>query len=125
MSFLSESSGSRPRTTPCGGGGVCVGLEKAKGLEAVGNYSYSQGCGSGSGLDPHSIGLVDPDFFSAVIFYLFLVIKALDPDWIRIWIGVHPKMLDPDPDEMNADQQPWLSLTCEEAEGVCVGLGEP
>jgi hypothetical protein len=33
-----------------------------------------------------------------------LVIKALDPDWIRIRIGVHPKMLDPD--EMNADPQP-------------------
>jgi hypothetical protein len=38
-----------------------------------------------------------------------LVIKALDPDWIRIriWIGIQPKMLDPDPDEMNADPQPW------------------
>jgi hypothetical protein len=33
-----------------------------------------------------------------------LVIKALDPDWIRI--GIQPKMLDPDPDEMNADPQP-------------------
>ncbi len=46
-------------------------------------------------------------FFSAVIFFQFLVIKALDPDWIRIRIGVHPEMLDPDPDEMNADPQPW------------------
>ncbi len=47
-------------------------------------------------------------FFSAVIFFQFLVIKALDPDWIRIRIriGVHPKMLDPDPDEMNTDPQP-------------------
>ncbi len=49
-------------------------------------------------------------FFSAVIFFQFLVIKALDPDWIRtrirIRIGVHPKMPDPDPDEMNADPQP-------------------
>jgi hypothetical protein len=29
--------------------------------------------------------------------------EALDPDpfWIRI--GIQPKMLDPDPDEMNAD----------------------
>ncbi len=44
-------------------------------------------------------------FFSAVIFFQFLVIKALDPDWIRI--GVQPYMLDPDPDEMNADPQPW------------------
>jgi hypothetical protein len=46
--------------------------------------------------------------FSAVICFQFFVIKALDPDWIRIRIGVHPKMLDPDPDEMNADPQPWL-----------------
>jgi hypothetical protein len=32
----------------------------------------------------------------------------LDPDpyWIRIWIGIQPQMLDPDPDEMNADPQP-------------------
>ncbi len=45
-------------------------------------------------------------FFSVVIFFQFLVIKALDPDWIRIRIGVQPKMLDPDPDEMNADPQP-------------------
>jgi hypothetical protein len=37
-----------------------------------------------------------------------LVIKALDPDWIRI--GVHPKMLDPDPDEINADPQPWKEV---------------
>ncbi len=45
---------------------------------------------------------------SAVIFFQFLVIKALDPDWIRIWIriGFHPKMLDPDPDEMNTNPQP-------------------
>ncbi len=30
-------------------------------------------------------------------FFQFLVMKALDPDWIRI--GGHPKMLDPDPDQ--------------------------
>jgi hypothetical protein len=49
-------------------------------------------------------------FFSCNFFIKFLVIKALDPDWIRIWIriGVHPKM--PDPDEMNTDPQPWLKL---------------
>jgi hypothetical protein len=48
-------------------------------------------------LDPDSIGSVD------------LVIKALDPYEIRI--GVHPKMLDPDPDpdEMNTDPQPCFS----------------
>ena len=47
-------------------------------------------------------------FFSALIFSQFLVNKALDPDWIRIRIGIQPKMLDPDPDEMNADPQPCL-----------------
>jgi hypothetical protein len=31
----------------------------------------------------------------------------LDPDpSIRIRIGIQPKMLDPDPDEINADPQP-------------------
>jgi hypothetical protein len=51
------------------------------------------------------------DFFSAVIFYQFLVIKALDPDWIRIRIriGTQSKMLDPD--EMNADPQPCYAGT--------------
>ena len=46
--------------------------------------------------------------FSAVIFFRLLVMKALDPDWIRIRIGIQPKMLDPDPepDEMNAVPQP-------------------
>ncbi len=46
------------------------------------------------------------NFFSAVLFH-FLVIMALDMNWIRI--GIQPKMLDPDPDqvEMNADPQPW------------------
>jgi hypothetical protein len=37
-------------------------------------------------------------FMEAVIFFQFLVIKALDPDWIRIRIGLHPDPLDPDPD---------------------------
>jgi hypothetical protein len=36
-----------------------------------------------------------------------LVIKAQDPDWIRILIGIQPKMPDSDPDKMNADPQPW------------------
>jgi hypothetical protein len=45
-------------------------------------------------------------FFSAVIFFQFLVIKALDPDWIRI--GIQPKILDPD--EMNADPQPCFAV---------------
>jgi hypothetical protein len=40
------------------------------------------------------------NFFSAVIFFQFLDIKALDPDWIRIRIriGLQPQTLDPDPD---------------------------
>jgi hypothetical protein len=43
-------------------------------------------------------------FFSCYFFLQFLVIKALDPDWIRIRIriririGLHPDPLDPDPD---------------------------
>ena len=44
--------------------------------------------------------------FSAVIFFQFLVLKAQDPDWIRIRIGIQPKMLDPDPYQMNTDLQP-------------------
>jgi hypothetical protein len=35
-----------------------------------------------------------------------LIIKTLDPDWIRI--GLQPKMLDPD--QMNADPQPWFKV---------------
>jgi hypothetical protein len=50
------------------------------------------------------------NFFSAVIFFFqFLVIKALDPDWIRI--RIQPKMLGPDADEMKADPQPCLQST--------------
>ncbi len=41
-------------------------------------------------------------FFPAVFFLQFLVIKALDPDWIRI--GIQPTI--PDPDEINTDPQP-------------------
>ncbi len=46
--------------------------------------------------------------FSAVIFFKFLAIKALDPDWIRIRIGLQPQTLDPDPDpeKINTDPQP-------------------
>ncbi len=36
-------------------------------------------------------------FLSAVLFFKILVIKALDPDWIRIRIGLQPQPLDPDP----------------------------
>jgi hypothetical protein len=30
-----------------------------------------------------------------------------DPYWIQIWIGIQPKMLDPDPYQINTDPQPW------------------
>jgi hypothetical protein len=33
--------------------------------------------------------------------------KTSDPDLIQIRIGIQPKMLDPDPYQMNADSQPW------------------
>ncbi len=39
-----------------------------------------------------------------------MVIKTLDPDWIRIWIGIQPKMLDPDRYQMNTDPQPCFYL---------------
>ena len=43
----------------------------------------------------------------AVNVFQFLVIKALDLDWIQI--RIQPKMLDldPDPYQMNTDPQPW------------------
>ncbi len=48
-------------------------------------------------------------FFSAVMFFFILVIKTLDLDWIRIRLGIKPKMLDPYPYQyhMNTDPQPW------------------
>jgi hypothetical protein len=45
----------------------------------------------------------------AVNFFLFLVIKThQNPDWIRIWISIQPKMLNPDPVpyQMNTDPKP-------------------
>jgi hypothetical protein len=45
-------------------------------------------------------------FFSAVFFILFSVIKILDPDWIRIRIGIQPKILDPE--SMNPDPKHYL-----------------
>jgi hypothetical protein len=54
------------------------------------------------------------NFFSAVIFFQFLVIKALYPDWIGIRIGVHHKMLDqdPDPEKMKRIHNPAVNLNC-------------
>jgi hypothetical protein len=39
-----------------------------------------------------------------------LVIKTLDPDWIRIriQIGIQPKMLDLDPESVNSDQKDFF-----------------
>jgi hypothetical protein len=41
----------------------------------------------------------------AVFYFQFLVIKP----WIRI--GIQPKMLDPDPDQMNTDPKQWNALS--------------
>ncbi len=43
------------------------------------------------------------NLFFNLIFFKFTVIKTLDPDWIRIRVGIQPKMLDSDPDSMNPD----------------------
>ncbi len=40
------------------------------------------------------------------VLYRGLGIGKPDPYWIQIRISIQPKMLDPDPDEMNADPQP-------------------
>ncbi len=40
-------------------------------------------------------------FFFSCKFFRLLVIKILDPDWIRI--DNQPKMLDPDPNSLNPD----------------------
>ncbi len=48
--------------------------------------------------------------FSCNFFFQFLVIKALDPYWIRIRIGLQHQTLDPDPEKMNTDPQPCLVL---------------
>jgi hypothetical protein len=53
--------------------------------------------------------------FSAVNLLQFLVIKTLDPYWIRIRIGIQPRMLDPD--QMNAYGSETLIFLLEE--GYC------
>jgi hypothetical protein len=42
-------------------------------------------------------------FFNSFSAVNFLSSKPLDPDWIRI--GIQPKILDPDPYQMNTDPQ--------------------
>jgi hypothetical protein len=42
------------------------------------------------------------NFFLAVQFFQFLVIKNLDPDWYSA------KMLDPDPKSIKPDPQHWI-----------------
>ncbi len=56
--------------------------------------------------------LIQNFLFSAVTFLQFFVIKTLDPHWIQI--GIHPKMLDPKPYQMNTDPKhcPW-DLKCD------------
>jgi hypothetical protein len=46
------------------------------------------------------------NFFSAVNFFQFLVIKTLEPDRI----GIQPKMLYPDSDSMNPDPKHCFKL---------------
>jgi hypothetical protein len=50
------------------------------------------------------------NFFQLKIFFSHFCHEILDPDpyWIRI--GFQPKMLDPDPDQMNTDPKHWLIL---------------
>jgi len=56
--------------------------------------------------------LIQKNFFFSLNFFLsiFWSSKPLDPDWIRIRIGIQPKMLYPGPDpyKMNTDPQPWF-----------------
>jgi hypothetical protein len=47
-------------------------------------------------------------FCSAVILFQFLVVKTLDPDWIRI--GIQPKLLGLDTDQMNTDTKRWIKI---------------
>jgi hypothetical protein len=54
-----------------------------------------------------------------------LVIKALDPDWIRIRIGLQPQTLAPDPDQMNADPKPWLNVQYRNRSHFVISLRPP
>jgi|LakMenE01Jun11ns_1017448.scaffolds.fasta_scaffold9762832_1 hypothetical protein len=67
-------------------------------------------------------------FFSVVIFFKLLVIKALDTDWIRIRISLQHQTLDPDPEKMNTDPKPCLKLFLSSREnnlGCHSGSGSP
>ncbi len=57
-------------------------------------------------------------------YYYMPVIKTLIPDWIRIRIGIQPKMLDPDPYQMNTDPVP-LVLTIPRMREMLAGSGYP
>jgi hypothetical protein len=70
-------------------------------LRAEGFFSNSDILYGGLGIGKLQF-LIKNNFFSALIFFNFWSLKP----WNRIRIGVQPKMLDPDPDEMNADPQP-------------------
>jgi hypothetical protein len=67
-------------------------------------FSFGLGIGKILVFDPKKI------IFFQLYFFQLLVIKTLDPDWIRI--GILPKMLDPDPDpyQINTDPKPCLKV---------------
>jgi hypothetical protein len=53
-------------------------------------------------------------FFQLEFFFNFWSLKP------RIRIGIHPKMLDPDLDEMNADPQPWFGDEYKKTQKLCL-----
>ncbi len=65
----------------------------------------------GLGIDKMQFLIPNFFFFQLKFFFQFLVIKALDPDWIRIRIrnGLQPQPLDPDPEKMNTDPKPCVT----------------
>ncbi len=66
--------------------------------------------GSRSGLDPDSVRSVDPYPDQDIKFWSSQPwIRTPDPDWIRI--SIQPKMLDPDPNQINTDPEHWFHLT--------------
>jgi hypothetical protein len=73
-------------------------------------FSLLRAEGFSCSLDAHcgGLGISKQQFlikyFLAAHFLQFLVIKT----WIRIRIGIEPKMLDPDPESMNPDPKHYF-----------------
>jgi hypothetical protein len=69
------------------------------------------------------------NFFLAVIFFQFLVIKALDPDWIRIRIRIRidlqPLPLDPDPEKNEYGSETLLTTSVPDPEPYIFGPPGP